>query len=138
MNYSGHFRRKVLGSVVVLIWLVTLAFVSGPARWEYAHTYEYRIEELGDALPLLTVVVGLPILGLGSLTPESFVVRVLFWGVTWVGPAILLIGMWNAESRDVLSDWLLYGGTIYLSLMLLFAVIVVVGLWLPFSLLSAS
>ena len=118
-----------------MIWLVTLAFIAGPARWELAHTYQRLITELGDSLPLLTSIIGLPVLGLGASTFLSIVVRVLFWGVIWVTPLILLIGVWKASTREVLSDWLLFGGALYAVLMTLFMALVIVSLLLPFGLL---
>ncbi len=124
--------RKILGTVIILIWLMTLAFISGPARWELAHTYQHLIEDMAESMPLLTSVVGLPILGIEQGRPGSVVVRVLFWGFTWLGPLIRLVGIWRAKARDVLSDWLLYGGTIYCSIMVLLALVIAVSLWIPF------
>lgn len=129
--------RRVLGSIVIVVWLGTLAFIAGPARWELAHTYEHWIEGLGKNLPTLTTIVGLPILGVGTPSVTSMLVRGLFWAFSWLGPAALLIGAWRIKSQQTLAEWFLYGGALYLAVMLLALAVVMVGLWLPFALLGA-
>ncbi|MGV8039734.1 MAG: hypothetical protein AB2L07_06560 [Thermoanaerobaculaceae bacterium] len=127
--------RRVLGSIVIVVWLGTLAFVAGPARWELAHTYEHWIDGLGKNLPALTTIVGLPILGVGTPSMTSTLLRVPFWAFAWLGPVGLLIGAWRIESQQALAEWFLYGGALYLAVMLLAFVVMAVSLWIPFSLL---
>lgn len=124
-----------MASAALLIWLATLVFIFGPARWEYAHTYKHRIESLGSSLPILTEEVGLSLLGLGRTGVLSTFVVVLVWGVTWIGPLILLLGTWRVHSREALSDLLLFGSLLYGSFLALFLTVTAVSLWLPFSLL---
>ena len=127
--------KRITATAAVAVWIVTLAYAGGPARWELAHTYQHLIEGVGSALNAPTVAFGLPILGLGPRTFQSVVVTVVIWGVAWLGPIILLVGIWRVRTREALSDWLLLGGVLYGSVMLLFLVVIAVSLWLPFSLL---
>lgn len=127
--------KQALGSVILLVWFITLAFISGPVRWEVAHTYQHLVDRLENSLPLPTKVVGLPVLGLGALTPLSIAIVMVFWGVAWLGPVFLLLGIWRTTTWKALSDWLMLGGTFYTSTMFLFVVVIVFSLWLPFGLL---
>ena len=126
---------RALATTALLIWLAALALASGPVRWELAHTYEHWIDGAGSSLPVLTTAVSLPVLGLSSSSLPSIAVRTLFWGLAWLGPATLLIGVWRARSREGLSDCLLFGGALYAASIILAVLLVSVGLWLPFSLL---
>lgn len=130
--------RRVSGSIAIVVWLGTLAFIAGPARWEFAHTYEHWIEGLGTALPTLTTTVGLPILGIGTPSMTSGLQRGLFWAFAWLGPVGLLIGVWRIKSQQTLAEWFLYGGALYLALMLLAFAVTAVSLWIPFSLLGGK
>jgi len=127
---------RALATAALLIWLATLAFVSGPARWEFAHTYEHWIDGLENSLPMLTKEVSLPVLGLGPSSLPSLLVRTVFWGLAWLGPLALLAWVWRSGSRQQLSECFLMGGTLYGASMLLATLLVLVGLWLPFSLLG--
>ena len=124
--------RKALGSLALLIWLGTLAFVSGPVRWEYAHSYAHLVEDAGNELPLLTVVIALPVLGLASPTFGSVLLQLVFWSVTWLGPVAILFGVWRAENQSLVTDRLVYGGGLYGSVIVLFATLVAVSLRMPF------
>jgi hypothetical protein len=130
--------RRVLGSIAIVVWLGTLAFVAGPARWELAHTYEHWIEGLGKNLPALTTTVGLPILGVGTPSMTARLLRGFFWAFAWLSPVGLLIGVWRIKSQQALAEWFLYGGALYLAVMLLAFAVTVVSLWIPFGLLGAN
>jgi len=128
--------KRILGSITLMIWLGTLAFVAGPVRWEFAHTYDHWMEGLGDSLPSPTKNVGLPFLGLGHSSLAASILIGLFWAIAWLSPVGLLIGIWRTRSDHALSDWLLYGGALYCSLMFLASVVILLSLWLPFALLG--
>ena len=130
--------RRILSSVVIIVWLGTLAFVAGPARWEFAHTYEHWMDGMEMYVPELTSIVGLPFLDLGNPSLMSSILRGLFWAFAWLSPVGLLVGIWRIKSPQALSDWLLYGGALYLSIMLLAFVVIAVSLWIPFSLLGSK
>jgi len=128
-------ERKIAASVVVLLWVGTLALLAGPVRWEFAHTYSHWVGPAGTALPAPTLVVALPVLG---LAPNSFAaagVQLLFWGISWLGPAAILAGVWRAASPEIALERFLFGGALYGSLMLLLALVLAVSLLLPFGLL---
>ena len=127
--------RRLIALASLLIWLLILAFLTGPVRSEYAHTYAHRIQPL-DSIPVITNVVGLRLLGLGRSTFLANVVVVVMCGVTWIGPIVLLVQSWRVDTREMLSDWLLYGGLLYATIMGLFLLLVAFSLWLPFSLMS--
>ncbi len=127
--------RKVAATAALAIWLAVVALVWGPVRWEFAHTYQHWIEDWESHLPVLTTAVSLPVLGLGSSTVASFLVRTLFWGLAWLGPAILLLGVWRARTPESLTELLLLGWPLYAASLLLLLVLVILGLWIPFGLL---
>lgn len=127
--------RRMIGTAVILIWFITLGFVCGPLRWEFAHTYRNLINGFEDSLPVLTTVLGLPVLGIGDQTFMSIFVVVVLGGITWLGPATLLVGVWRFPNREKFSDWLLFGGSLYVAIILLFTILLAVSFWLPFSLL---
>lgn len=128
--------KQALGSVILLVWFITLAFISGPVRWEVAHTYQHLVDRLENSLPLPTKVVGLPVLGLGALTPLSIAYSYGVLGGCLVGSGVFAPrNMACATTWKALSDWLMLGGTLYTSTMFLFVVVIVFSLWLPFGLL---
>ncbi|MFQ5525516.1 MAG: hypothetical protein ACE5GX_04575 [Thermoanaerobaculia bacterium] len=126
---------RALATAALLIWLATLAFVSGPARWKFAHTYEHWIDGLENSLPMLTKEASLPVLGLGPSSLPSLLGRIVFWGLAWLEQLALLAWVWRAGSRQQLSECVLMGGALYGAGMLLAMLLVAFGLWLPFSLL---
>jgi len=125
---------RILSFSVIVIWLITLIFVAGPVRWEFAHSYGHWISGIGDELPLPTALIGLPILNIGEVSPSSIAVRVVFWSAVWLGPIILLLGVWRAIPENV-ANWMLYGGVLYATIVISLAIAICFSLWLPFSLL---
>lgn len=120
--------------VAILLWLIALAVVTGPLRSALGQAYNLRnIEKLGGSVPLLTFVFGLPAIGIGS-APAAVGVGILIWGIAWLGPIVLLVGAWRAPSPESLSDWVVFGGTVYMSVVVLLGILVAVGLWLPYCL----
>jgi len=85
-------------------------------------------------LPELTKVLGLAILGIGPSYPGSILLRISIWGFSWLAPIVLLVGVWRAQSKETISDCLVYGGATYCSFMFLLVVVLAVSLWLPFAL----
>lgn len=130
--------RKVLALTGLATWVSVLTFLSGPARWELAHTYGHLIDGAEGDLPALTASVALPFLGLG---PDGFVhalTKLLVWSVLWLGAAALVWLAWTAPDRRALTERLVLGLTIYVPAVVLLVSVLAVALWLPFSLLSGS
>jgi hypothetical protein len=126
---------RIVASAALVVWLAALIFVAGPARWEFAHSYRHLVSGLGNMLPVPTLLIGLPVLGLGEPTPGTVAVRVLFWLIVWSGPAALLSVVWRVSDARM-TQWLLAGAMLYGALIVLLTVIVVFSLLLPFGLLS--
>ncbi len=126
---------KAAATAAVVPWLIALVLVSGPVRWELSHTYEHWIEGVGSDLPALTTAVALPVLGIGPSRPSGLLVRWVFWTVLWLGPAPLLLLVWRSDAQRRLLEVLVLGGGGYAGVVVLFAIVVAMGLWLPFSLL---
>lgn len=124
--------RRIVAFGAIGIWLIALGFVSGPARWEFAHTYEIWIKGFEKNLPELTTVLALPLLEIGESSALSIFLSGAICAIAWLGPVVLLVGVWRAPNREALSDWLLYGGALYASLMALFVALIAVSFWLPF------
>jgi len=128
-------HKRILASLVFLIWYFTVGFICLPVRFTFAHTYMHWIGDAGSDLPMLTRVVGLPLLGLGNYSAISFLFVCLVWAITWLGPLVLIVATWRIRSENKLQDMLIYGGTLYFAVVFLLAVVVAFSLWLPFSLL---
>ena len=133
MNGSPMTTKKTLASAALLPWLVTLAFIFGPVRWELAHTYGHLIEEAQDSLPLLTRTLSLPVLGIAPSSPGTFAVAVLFWGIIWLGLFGFVGAIWRARTREDLLERFVYGGTLYAGCLLLLFTLATFGLALPFT-----
>ena len=125
--------KKILASVAILPWIVTLGFIFGPVRWELAHTYGHLIEELGESLPVLTRGLSLPVLGIAPSSPAAHATAFLFWGFIWLGLAGLVAWIWRARTREDLLDRFVYGGTLYAGVVFLLFTLTIVGLALPFA-----
>ena len=128
-------RRKLAAGVTLALWLAVLALAAGPMRWELQHTYGHLIEGAEEHLPQLTRLVSMPVLGPGGSGPVELLVRIVFWGLTWLGPAAIGLAVWRADSRQSLVEGLLLGSLCYGAMMILVVLLVSFGLWLPFSLL---
>lgn len=127
--------RKTVVLLVILVWVAGLAFLAGPVRWELANTYAHVISDVGNNLPMLTMHVALPLLGLSGPSPYALAVQI---GVgCWLGLGLLVLAfaLLRAKTPADLGEWLLYGGTLYCSVAFLFAVIFIVSLLLPWGLL---
>jgi len=129
-------ERRVSATSVLLLWIVTLALLAGPVRWEFAHSYSHQIAGAGADLPTPTLDLALPILGLGAGSLAASLVKLLFWGICWLGPGLMLLGVWRAASPEAVLERFVFGGALYGSLMLLLAIALAVSLWLPFGLLG--
>jgi hypothetical protein len=128
-------NRRAVATAAVAVWLITLALLWGPARWELAHTYAHWIEGTDGNLPALTPAVALPVLGLGEPGMRAVAVRLLFWGFLWLGPVVILILVWRARTREELVEVLLLSVLTYGALVVFLSALLALGLWLPFSLL---
>lgn len=129
-------ERKAAATGVVLLWTATLALLAGPVRWEFAHSYAHWVAPARETLPAPTDTVALAVLGLAGDSVSTALVQLLFWGIAWVGPAAILVGVWRAESAESVLERFVFGGALYASLMLLLSLVVAVSLWLPFGLLG--
>jgi hypothetical protein len=134
-------RRRLFASALLLLWLALLGLITGPLRWEFAHSYAHWIAGLGDTLPLPTYYLGLPLLGLpspgGSIWTGAPVWPAVLCGlIAWAGPLLLLLGVWRAPSRLALLEWLLLAGGAYALALLAIGLGALFSLWLPFGLLA--
>lgn len=127
--------RKFVATTILLVWIIGIGFLAGPARWELAHTYAHLIGSVRDALPSITIHMALPILGLATPSSLALPVQVLTWGWLSGGPLILLVSVWRQASSSGVTDWLLYGGLVYWSVAFVITSVFLVGLLVPFALL---
>lgn len=125
--------RKVLATAAVVLWLATLALISGPARWEFAHTYAHWIEGAERDLPSLTRAIALPVLGLTDSTFSP--TALLYLAAVWLWPLAALWFIWRAPSRTTLQEIMSFSIALYGTLVFLASALLALGLWLPFSLL---
>ena len=133
---AGLRSKKVFAGAAIALWLVVLAFVSGPMRWEFQHTYAHWIGDLdGNTLPTLTGTVSLPILGIGEPGLGRLLVRCVFWGVVWLVPCAIIFVVCRAKTRQNLVEALLLSAIGYVAALALFSAVLMLGLWLPFALL---
>ena len=126
--------KKILASAVLLPWFVSLGFVSGPVRWELAHTYGHLLEDAQYSMPLLTRDLALPVLGIAPNSPGALATAIIFWSFIWLGCAGLFVSIWRARTREELLDRFVYGGTLYFGCVVLAFTVTAVGLALPFAL----
>jgi hypothetical protein len=133
-------RRAVL-TFALLLWCGGLWFLSVPLRQDISHTYHHWLGELigGNAhgtLPSLTLRVSMPILGndRGLETGQSPLFYV-FWSLMWLGPLLLGAAVWAIRSPGRLLEAWVYSASIYAMMVITAAIVVIAGLWLPFSLL---
>lgn len=124
--------KKILASAALLPWVGAIVFILGPVRWEVACTYEHLIRETGYVLPLLTLRLTLPILGIGPASFGARAVSVLFFGFVWLGLAGLYLFIWRARSREDLLDRFVFGSTLYFGSVIFVFAVAALGLALPF------
>ena len=127
--------KRIFATAALLTHLAMLIVVSGPFRWELAHTYEHMIMGAEGYLPVLTNIIALPILGIGSHDLLIGVAVSLIWCVLWLPAFVLLFGVWRIQLERKLDDWLLYGGMLYVSISFLIFIVIILSLVLPFALL---
>lgn len=132
---EGLRSRRAIALAGLGLWIAGLAFLSGPVRWELAHTYAHWIEGAEGNLPALTRSFALPILGLAEASFTAAVLTFCFWVALWLGAAAIAWLVWRARSRAELIEVLVLGAAIYGPLVILMLSVFAVGLWLPFSLL---
>lgn len=127
--------KKAIASAALLPWVITLGFISGPVRWELAHTLNHFLERSDGSLPLLTARLSLPVLGIAPFSPAAVITAILFWGITWLGLGGLFVLIWRARTREDLLDRVVFGGAFYAGCVLLLFTLAAIGLALPFLLL---
>ena len=125
--------QKIFALLMVIIWLVLLAFVCGPVRWDFSHTYAHWIEGLGIALPRPTLLIGLPILGLAYPDIWSVILSIIIWITLWGAPLYMLFHLIRTQKEQQIHDLILYGAGLYGCIVMLISTIVAFSLWLPFS-----
>ena len=130
---EGWVRKKI---PVLLAVLLTYAFqltVFMIARTELAYSYHHRFGDLLPNLPALTVNVALPILGPGGLDGSPMPLFYVFWTVVFLPPAILAWRTWTQTSDLITLQRFVYWGSSYALVVGLAYLLVLFGLWLPFS-----
>lgn len=126
------FVQKKIALLIVILWLLLLALVCGPIRWEFAHTYAHWVEGLGDNLPVSSTMVGLPLLGLSYSGLESIILSSLVWLAIWGGPLYLLLKLTRTSKVEQIRDLTLFGGVLYACILIGICAFFFFSLWLPF------
>lgn len=130
--------QKWVASIVLLPWVAILMFLAGPFRWELANTMGHLIGNLGSNLPLLTLRLTLPVLGIGHVGAGDVVTAALVWLYVWGGLVCLFVLIWRATNRENLLERLVFGFLFYFGSVSFIGVLTVTGLLLPFALLSGG
>ena len=130
--------RKSIASVVLLPWVATLIFLSGPVRWELANTTGHLLGGLGDNLPLLTRHLTLPVLGVSHSGAGDVVTAALVWLYVWAGLIWLFVLIWRARDRESLTERLVFGFLFYFGSVFFIGALSLTGALLPFALMSAG
>jgi hypothetical protein len=125
--------RKLLATAALAVWTVCVYLLTGPIRWELAHTYHHLIEHTDYQLPAPTRTIALPVLELGPDGVGVWLVRWVFLGLAWLGPPLLLVAVWRASSEHEVTERLVYGGALYVAVFALLTILFALGLWLPFA-----
>lgn len=127
-------KIKIPIVVTIALWLVLLFFVSIFLRDEFSHTYLHWIK--GLELPFLTRGLSAPVLGIPQVSGATARHTAwLFWGVLWLAPVILAVAVIRAPDEQAAFRIWVSWGPLYAIAVLLAFFLVIVGLWLPFSLL---
>jgi len=103
-------------------------------RPELSYSYGHWLHGLGDNLPALTANLSLPVLGpdISTLSQNYQPVFWLVWAVMVLPPLFLLRRAWTAQDRLALLEAAFCWGATYLLATAGLAVLVGLGLWLPF------
>jgi len=125
--------QKKITFLIAFLWLMILVLFCGPIRWEFAHTYAHWVEGLGDNLPVPTIMIGLPLLGLSYSGLESIILSSLIWLVIWGVPLYLLLQLTRTSRVEQVRDLILFGGGLYACILIVICAFFFFSLWLPFS-----
>ena len=126
-------REKIPLLLAVMLTYAFQLTVFMIARTELAYTYHHRLGDLLPNLPALTVNVALPILGPGGLEGSPTALFYVFWTLVFLPPAILAWRTWTAASELATLQRFVYWGSSYALVVGLAYLLVLFGLWLPFS-----
>ncbi|NEX23763.1 hypothetical protein G3480_26455 [Thiorhodococcus mannitoliphagus] len=128
-------RSRLLVNLVVGLWYVLQGVLFFVVRPELAYSYGHWLHPLRGDLPGLTAALTLPVLGpeISSAAEGYSPVFWLVWGALLLPPVRLLHWAWTAPNRFALLETTLYWTAAYLLATGSLAVLVVLGLWLPFS-----
>ncbi|MCB1877727.1 MAG: hypothetical protein KDH88_17265 [Chromatiales bacterium] len=126
---------RLVAVLVVLLWYVVLGLFFVVVRPELAYSYGHWLHGLENNLPGLTAKLSLPVLGPEISTSEQRYSPVfwLIWGFVALPPLALLRVIKGVRDRLLLLEAFLFWGAAYLLVVLCIAVLVGLGLWLPFS-----
>jgi hypothetical protein len=128
-------KSRLLVTLIVCLWYALQGLMFIVVRPELAYTYGHWLQRLGGSLPTLTAALSLPVLGPEISTPSQELTPVfwLAWSLLLLPPLLLLRRAWTAEERMALLEATLYWGATYLLATGGLAVLVGLGLWLPYS-----
>ena len=94
-------------------------------------------KEIGEQLPLLTSAISLPMLRVHPGDPHNRPVTAWWAGLLWViviiGPAAITIWSCRAGESAEIVAWWVGAMSVYLSLAVLVASVIIIGLVLPFA-----
>ena len=125
-------RHKLELFVAVVLTYAFQLTVFLPVRTELAYSYHHW---LGDsiALPGLTRGFSLVVLGPGGLEGSPTALYYAFWAAVFLPPAVLAWRTWTDPSELATLQRFVYWGSSYALAVGLAYLLVLFGLWLPFS-----
>ncbi len=127
-------QHKHLSTFVIGLWYALLCMMFFIVRPELAYSYGHWLAGFSGHLPQLTSTLSLPVLGPAFSTSDQDyrVTFWLFWGFLFLPPSLLLRFVWHPGDTFSSPAVLLWAAA-YTLLVSMLGVLVVFGLWLPFS-----
>lgn len=128
-------RSRLYVQLLIGLWYAVLGIIFFVVRPELAYSYGHWLQPLSGDLPGLTATLTLPALGpeISTATEGYSPVFWLVWGVLLLPPLRLLHWAWTAPNRFALLESALYWSVAYLLAAVGLAILIGLGLWLPFS-----
>jgi hypothetical protein len=128
-------KSRLLVTLIVCSWYGLQGLMFVIVRPELAYSYGHWLHGLGENLPALTASLSLPVLGpeISTANQDFHPVFWVVWAALLLPPLLLLRQAWRAQDRLALLETAFCWGAIYLLAAAGLAVLVALGLWLPFS-----
>ena len=125
--------RRLYLTGFLAIWIAFVCFLPG-AVTGFGHTYGHWTSFLnrnGHSLPIPPIAeyISYPILSGNSA------LFYMYFGVLFLVPSVLVIGIWYIRDRIALLEWFCYGFCTYMGFFISSIIVISFGLWSPFALL---